>query len=144
MSVFGSNRAVADVSLDLRVECVDDHGMRHELDVVLGYHRNDPYAVTMTFATAEGELVWTFGRDLLAHGVSVPTGQGDVHVAPAIGVNGRPTVQIELSSPDGHLVLEARGQDLRAFLAKCSSVVPAGAESDQIDVDDLIARLLSS
>ena len=56
MSVFGSGRTVADVAVDMTVECMDDRGVRHQLDVVLGYRRTDPYAVTMTFLTGTGDL----------------------------------------------------------------------------------------
>lgn len=144
MSVFGSGRTVADVAVDMTVECMDDRGVRHQLDVVLGYRRTDPYAVTMTFLTGSGDLTWTFGRDLLVHGINIPTGQGDVHVAPSIGSNGRSVVHIELTSPDGHLVLQAKAEDVTEFLARANSVVPVGEENLQVDVDVLIAQLLSA
>lgn len=144
MSVFGSGRTVADVAVDLTVECVDDRGVRHQLDVVLGYRRNDPYAVTMTFLTGSGDLTWTFGRDLLVDGVNLPTGQGDVHVAPSIASNGRAGVHIELSSPDGHLVLQARADDVNDFITRSTEVVPVGSESVQVEVDSLIAQLLDA
>ncbi len=83
----------------------DERGIRHEIDTVLGYRRSDPFAVAMTFVTADGDLVWTFGRDLLIRGIESPAGDGDVHVSPAISLTGRAMVSIELSSPDGHLVL---------------------------------------
>ncbi len=144
MSLFGSGRTVADVAVDMTVECVDDRGSRHQLDVVLGYRRNDPYAVSMTFLTGTGDLTWTFGRDLLINGVNLPTGQGDVHVAPSIGSNGRAVVHIELSSPDGHLVLQSRAEDVHEFLHRSADVVPFGEEFDHIDVDLLITQLLDA
>lgn len=144
MSLFGSGRTVADVAVDMTVECVDDRGSRHQLDVVLGYRRNDPYAVTMTFLTGTGDLTWTFGRDLLVHGVNVPTGQGDVHVAPSIGSNGRAVVHIELSSPDGHLVLQARAEDVQEFLNRATEVVAVGTEGEHVDVDLMITQLLDA
>jgi hypothetical protein len=135
---------MSDVSLDITVECMDERGMRHEIDTVLGYRSSDPFAVSMTFVTGEGDLVWTFGRDLLAQGVEAPNGEGDVHVAPALGVSGRAMVSIELSSPDGHLVLLARSSDVTDFLARTVAVVPQGSESEHFDVDLLINQVLAS
>ena len=108
MNLSGSGHTLSDVALDITVECMDDRGIRHEIDTVLGYAASDPFAVAMTFVTADGNLVWTFGRDLLIRAREAPAGEGDVHVAPAIGLSGRAMVSIELSSPDGHLVLLAR------------------------------------
>lgn len=142
MSVFGSGRTVADVAVDMTVECMDDRGVRHQLDVVLGYRRTDPYAVTMTFLTGTGDLTWTFGRDLLVHGVNLPTGQGDVHVAPSIGSNGRAVVHIELTSPDGHLVLQTKAEDVFEFVTRTNAIVPVGEENLEVDVDLLISQLL--
>ncbi len=87
MNMSGSGPVLSDVALDITVECVDDRGIHHSIDAVLDYRRSDPFAVAMTFVTGEGDLVWTFGRDLLAEGITTPAGDGDVHVAPAIGLS---------------------------------------------------------
>ncbi len=71
-------------------------------------------------------------------------GQGDVHVAPGVSLTGRPTITIELGSPDGHLVLTARTSDIDDFLARTLAVVPMGTESDHFDVDMLISQVLAS
>lgn len=144
MNMSGSGHTLSDVALDITVECMDERGIRHEIDTVLGYRSSDPFAVAMTFVTSDGNLVWTFGRDLLARGTESPVGEGDVHVAPAIGLSGRAMVSIELSSPDGHLVLLARASDVNAFLVRTLAVVPMGTESDFFDVDMLINQVLAS
>jgi len=144
MNMSGSGHTLSDVALDITVECMDDRGIRHEIDTVLGYRSTDPFAVAMTFVTADGHLVWTFGRDLLMRGTETPTGDGDVHVAPAIGLSGRAMVSIELSSPDGHLVLLARSSDIADFIARTVAVVKPGAESDFFDADMLIRQVLAS
>lgn len=144
MNMAGGGHTLSDVALDITVECMDERGLRHEIDTVLGYRSSDPFAVAMTFITADGNLVWTFGRDLLARGIEAPAGDGDVHVAPAIGLSGRAMVSIELSSPDGHLVLMARAGDINDFLARTVAVVPQGTESDFFDVDMLIHQVLAS
>ena len=143
MNLSGSGRTLSDVALDITVECVDERGIRHEIDAVLGYRQADPYAVAMTFITGEGNLVWTFGRDLLARGLAVPVGEGDVHVAPAIGLSGLAMVSIELSSPDGHLVLMARTSDVSDFITRSFAVVPDGEETQHFDVDALISQVLA-
>ena len=143
MNMSGGH-TLSDVTLDITVECIDERGIRHEIDTVLGYRSSDPFAVAMTFVTSDGDLVWTFGRDLLSRGVEAPVGEGDVHVAPAIGLSGRAMVSIELSSPDGHLVLLARSSDVNDFLARSVAVVPQGTESDYFDVDMLISQVLAS
>lgn len=144
MNTSGNGRTVADVATDVTVECVDDRGLRHEIDAVLGYRRSDPYAVTMTFITGDGNLTWTFGRDLLSHGTSAPVGDGDVHVWPSIDDDGHASVNIELTSPDGHLVLAARTQDVSDFVSRTHLVVPEGNEGDHLDMESLITQVLSA
>jgi hypothetical protein len=144
MNMSGGRHTVSDVLLDITVECMDERGIRHEIDTVLGYSSSDPFAVSMTFITGDGNLVWTFGRDLLVRGTESPVGEGDVHVAPAIGVSGRAMVSIELSSPDGHLVLLARSSDVNDFVGRTVALVAPGTESDFFDVDMLITQVLAA
>ena len=144
MTMFESGPVLSDVALDLTVECIDDHGIHHRLDAVLDYRRLDPFAVSMTFITGAGGLVWTFGRDLLSGGIVSPMGEGDVHVAPAIGLSGTAMVSIELTSPDGHLTLQARTSDVSAFVSRSFAVVPEGTESDHVDIDSLISQVLAA
>jgi hypothetical protein len=135
---------IADVALDVTLACLDESGNSHQLDTVLGYHRPDPFAVTMTFLTGDEPLTWTFGRDLLLLGIHEPVGQGDVHVSPAINESGEAVVLITLSSPDGHLLLEARTSEVKGFLDRTLAIVPSGTEAPHLDLDDMIAQLLSS
>lgn len=134
---------VADVALNVMLECPDDAGQGYHLDSVLAYHRHDPFAVAMTFVTTEESLTWTFGRDLLIEGLRAPSGDGDVCVAPAMCHDGRAVVLITLSSPDGHLMLQARADQIAQFVERSLSVVPTGAEATHLDIDALIAQLLA-
>ena len=144
MNLSGSGHTLSDVALDITVECMDDRGIRHEIDTVLSYAAADPFAVAMTFVTSDGDLVWTFARELLIRGTEAPVGDGDVHVSPALGLSGRAMVSIELSSPDGHLVLLARAADVLDFISRTVAVVSPGTESDAFDADLLISQLLAS
>ena len=132
------------VSDDVTFECVDAVGTVTIVHAVLAYSPVDPFAVTATFLTARGDVVWTFARDLLADGLTAPAGEGDVHIWPSLDAGGRTTVIIELCTRGGELVAQAVSQDIAQFLSSSFAVVPAGMESDRMDVDQLIAKLLQS
>ena len=144
MNMYGGGSSHAHAALNITVECMDERGIRHEIDTVLGYRRNDPFAVSMTFVTGEGNVVWTLSRDLLMRGVHCPAGDGDVRVSPAISRTGRAMVNIELTSPDGHLAVLARSTDINDFLRCAAVVVSPGSESEHFDVDMLISQVLAS
>ena len=133
---------IADVARDVMLECFDDGGNSHQIETVLGYHRPDPFAVSMTFLAADEPLTWTFGRDLLLAGLHEPAGAGDVHVAPAYNRFGASVVHVTQSSPDGELLLEADSEQVAEFLDDTLALVPSGSESANLDVDDLINQLL--
>ena len=136
-------RTTADVAVDLTMYCRDLDGHRYELDTVLGYARSDAFAVTMTFGDVDPQITWTFGRDLLMRGITHPTGDGDVRICPSLDEHGTAIVQIELCSPDGQLLLEARSDDVTQFIGRTVDVCAPGVEASHLDVDQMIARLLS-
>lgn len=136
-------RMTADVAVDVTMYCRDLDGQRYELDTVLGYARTDAFAVTMTFGDVEPQITWTFGRDLLMRGITHPTGDGDVRISPSLDEHGTAIVQIELSSPDGQLLLEARSDDVTHFVGRTVDVCPPGVEASHLDVDQMIAQLLA-
>jgi hypothetical protein len=112
------------------------------LPVNLRYSATDPYAVRAVFSGDGMEVEWVFARDLLRQGLSNPTGDGDVHVWPSWGT-GRELLMISLTSPDGQAVLEASADDVRNFLDRTTAVVPDGQESDFLDLDAALSRLLA-
>ena len=136
-------RMTADVAVDVTMYCRDLDGHRYELDAVLGYARSDAFAVTMTFGDVDPQITWTFGRDLLMRGITHPTGDGDVRICPSLDEHGTAIVQIELCSPDGQLLLEARSDDVTEFIARTVDVCAPGVEASHLDVDQMIAQLLS-
>jgi len=117
----------------------------------LYYSRRDPYAVRMAFHVGTDEPVeWIFARDLLAAGMQGRHGEGDVHVWPsaqscedadglevieATATAEAAVLNIELSSPFGQAHFEAPARALSAFLRRTYQIVPAGRESDFVDVD---------
>lgn len=112
------------------------------LPVNLRYSATDPYAVRAVFSGDGMEVEWVFARDLLRQGLSTPTGDGDVHVWPSWGT-GRELLMISLTSPDGQAVLEAGADDVRSFLDRTAAVVPDGQESEFLDLDAALTRLLT-
>ena len=108
----------------------------------LSYDPADPHAVTATFPTPGEPVVWTFARDLLTRGLAHSVGEGDVRIWPGRDVSGRATVNIELTTPTGGLVAQARSRDINRFLSHSHIAVPAGTESAHQDIDRLIDRLL--
>jgi hypothetical protein len=132
------------ISQDITMDCVDAAGTVTSLDAALGYDPADQYAVTATFRTAAGSVVWTFARELLSRGLTTPTGEGDVHIWPCLDTAGRAVVIIELSSPDGELIAQAPTQDVYRFVSRSLALVPAGLESAYVDLDELIVQLLAA
>ena len=113
------------------------------VDATLEYDAGDPFAVHLDIVAGDGIVRWSFARDLLTTGVDAPAGEGDVRIVPVAGADCR-RVRIELSSPDGAAVLEARLAEMVEFLAATFTAVPTGCESDLIDIDSLLEDLLAS
>ncbi|MET9396385.1 SsgA family sporulation/cell division regulator [Kitasatospora sp. NPDC002965] len=122
------------------------------LRVTLAYVPEDPLAVRMAFpaefslddrAEEAGpdhgdDIVWVFARGLLADGLELPSGAGDVHVRPAPG---RRTM-VELRAPEGTALVGFDSDDLRKFLWRSRLVVPEGEEHLHLDADRALAELL--
>jgi hypothetical protein len=100
----------------------------------LSYTREAPYAVTAAFHTAEGDVTWIFGRDLLCQGLEAPVGDGDVAVWPSVQGDVE-SLCLSLSSPTGSALLEADIAAVEAFLDLTYVLVPSGSEGDHLDID---------
>lgn len=111
------------------------------LPVSLRYSRQDPYAVSIVFTGPGEEIIWVFARDLLAEGLDLPQGYGDVRIRPEHR-DQRRYVMIGLTSPDGTAELEADDEQLREFVAVTEALVPRGHEDTVIDLDAALAGLL--
>jgi Streptomyces sporulation and cell division protein, SsgA len=130
------------VTRSIRLEMIDATGTATPVQAELRYDRRDPYAVSAMFRTGTSEARWVFSRDLIADGIYEPSGEGDVHVWPCLDAQGRAVVIIELCSPDGEALLQARSEALTAFIASTDEVVPRGSESLLVDMDAMIETLL--
>lgn len=135
-----SSRVTQSVTLDL----IDASGAVTPMQAQLNYDPRDPYAVTAVFMTGAGDVSWTFGRDLLVEGVYEPAGDGDVHVWPCLDADGHAVVIIELCSPDGEALVQARTSDLTTFVERMTALVSPGTESALMDIDATIAAILAA
>lgn len=110
--------------------------------VTLRYDSRDPFAVRMHFpapATLEdSEVTWAFGRELLAAGVSAPSGVGDVRVRPY----GYDRTAVEFRAPQGVAIVHLRTGELRRFLRRAQGAVPWGREYQYLNLDQGLSELL--
>ncbi len=128
----------------ITLELIDAAGGATPLETELAYDARDPFAVSATFNTIAGQVRWTFGRDLLIGGLVEPSGDGDVHVWPCLDNDAQPVVVIELCSPDGEALVQARTADITAFVQKMTAAVTPGTEGDFMDVDAAIAAIFAA
>ncbi len=141
---YSMNTAPLVVSQAVTLDLIDPTGASTPLEAELQYDPRDPYAVTTVFMTGRSQVRWTFGRELLASGLYEPSGDGDVHVWPCLDAQGHAVVIIELCSPDGEALVQARTTDLSAFVDRMSKAVAPGSESEHLDLDAAIAAILQA
>jgi hypothetical protein len=138
------NTAPVSISRALTLELIDASGAATPLAAELCYDKKDPYAVAACFRTGVTEVRWVFARDLLAAGLYEPTGDGDVHVWPCLDARGRAVTIIELSSPDGEALMQARSDEVCEFLSRTETIVPRGTEAGLMDVESALDKILQA
>jgi sporulation and cell division protein SsgA len=141
---FSMNTAPVTVTQPVTLELIDPTGTVTPIEAELQYDPSDPYAITTVFMTGSSQVRWTFGRDLLTEGLYEPSGDGDVHVWPCLDSEGHAVVIIELCSPDGEALVQARTGDLSSFIDRMSAAVARGTESEHLDVDAAISAILTA
>jgi hypothetical protein len=113
------------------------------VDVELRYDTRDPFAVYALFEPEGARAVqWILSRDLLADGLIVRTGDGDVRMWP--NPENEELVMIEFVTPKGQARFEAHSQDLADFLDTTYEVVLPGAEDQWFDFDAEIERMIAA
>ena len=141
---YSMNTAPLTVTQPLTLELIDPTGAVTPIEAELHYDPRDPYAVTTVFMTGASQVRWTFGRELLSEGLYEPSGDGDVHVWPCLDSEGHAVVIIELCSPDGEALVQARTGDLSGFVERMSTAVEPGSESEHLDVDATITAIFNA
>jgi len=144
MMDFSMNTAALPVTQAVTVELIGPTGAVTPVETELTYNPRDPYAVSLLFMTPASHVRWTFGGGLLRGGLYEPTGDGDVHVWPCLDSSGRAVVIIELCSPDGEALVQARTEDLTSFVDRMNAVVAPGTESDMMDIDSAITAIFAA
>ncbi|GLJ89891.1 hypothetical protein GCM10017589_24920 [Streptomyces poonensis] len=113
------------------------------IPVELRYETCDPYAVRMTFhLPGDAPVTWAFGRELLVDGVVRPSGDGDVHVAPA-DTDGFGEVLIRLQVGCDQALFRSGSAPLVAFLDRTDKLVPLGQERSLADFDTYLDEALN-
>jgi hypothetical protein len=135
--------ATPTLTQDIALHCLDEFGRPMAFMASFGYHPDDPYAVWLTFHIPAGDVRWAVARSLLVRGLTEPAGEGDIRLWPAIDEDGRAVVSMDFHSPEGRLIASARTADLHEFLARTWAAVPAGSESERVDLDLLVESLLT-
>jgi hypothetical protein len=119
------------------------------MDVGLRYNADDPLAVRMAFpaeysldhVTAPhpaNEVEWVFARTLLAAGLELPSGDGDVRIRPVP----HQAIVVELLSAEGIALLVFKARKIREFLWHTYQLVGEGQENNLINADRAIEELL--
>src|SRR3954447_9571603 len=120
----------------------------------LVYDSVDPFAVRVRFGDdgpdevttpydtpdEDGGVEWLLSRDLLRAGLTGPVGEGDVRLWPARG--GLDVVFLQLRAPSGEALFELSAAVVADFLRETELLVPVGAESSALRVDDELSALL--
>jgi len=132
------------VSAELGLRLVVPDRTTIPLTASLTYTATDPYAIRMAFHVGNDEPVeWIFARELLTIGMVRRVGEGDVQVWPA-RTEGEQSLNISLTSPFGQALFEVPLAPLTAFLNRTYELVPAGRESDFMDLDQELSNMLWS
>ncbi|MFE7114989.1 SsgA family sporulation/cell division regulator [Streptomyces sp. NPDC057654] len=130
------------LELTIRMSLVAGPDVRVYVPARLYYKHTDPYAVQFSFDVTPDVVQWTFARELLDQGLTASAGIGDVKITP-IGPHQNRLLSIELNSPDGCACLEGPAASVKEWLNKTFEAVPAGRESEFVDVDSFLDKLLT-
>jgi hypothetical protein len=134
--------ATRTVTTDLVVDLVVAGGPPLPVTSQLSYAQYDPFAVTLRFLVDGDQWVtWTFSRELLEHGITAASGEGDVQIWPGER-DGSRCVFLHTSSPHGAATFVLALPTVVEFLLGTFALVPSGAESDFLDVDGELASFL--
>ncbi len=135
-----------DVTTDIVIDDGGRSGRNHRTVLRLGWSRRDPLAVTLWIAAEPDHPAlprgrWSILRDFLRWGMDRATGEGDVRVRPS-SAGGR--VVVELDHDGRTCVVRVPAQAVSDFLDATEAIVPAGEERNDVDMDQVIERLLHS
>ena len=130
------------ISTETVFEIVEPDGTA-PVDVLLAYDTKDPYALTMELEIRDSShpSTWVLGRAMVAEGLLVPSGLGNVQITPAtpefvllqLGAPGEDQASLWMSLPE-----------VEEFLENTYDVVPVGEEERWLEVDATLHRILDA
>ncbi|KAF4406033.1 MULTISPECIES: SsgA family sporulation/cell division regulator [Streptomyces] len=130
------------IQAELMMSFLVSEELSFRIPVELEYDPVDPYAVRFTFhLPGDTPVTWAFARDLLLDGLSAPTGDGDVHIAP-VSAGLLSDVYIRLQVGDERATFRASAAPLVAFLDRADRIVPMGQEQTVGDFDGRLVETL--
>ena len=113
--------------------------------VRLSYGPTEPLTVRLDFCDSPANAPpWMLSRDLLCAGLRVPSGEGAVRVWPPCSCHGSKAVRIALRGRSEAAVLYVPAAEFGAWLDKTFAAVPPGTETDHLDLDEILERVLRS
>ncbi|MER6398413.1 SsgA family sporulation/cell division regulator [Kitasatospora sp. NPDC001603] len=115
----------------------------HDMTLRMRHSPDDALAVRMDLFAAEDDppaATWVFGRDLLATGLILPTGEGDVRVRP----HGEDETDVELISGQSWCVVRMASAHVRDVVARTQCAEERWEDKAQAELDGVLAEILAS
>ncbi|WP_413102390.1 SsgA family sporulation/cell division regulator [Streptomyces sp. Inha503] len=112
------------------------------VDVGLVYDTRDPYAVAMELEIRDSRhpSVWVLSRSMLAEGLLVPAGLGNVQITPATPE----FVLLQLGSDAEQASMWMPLPEIEEFLESTYDAVPVGEEELWLEVDATLQQILDA
>ncbi|MFK3733780.1 SsgA family sporulation/cell division regulator [Streptomyces sp. NPDC088090] len=108
------------------------------IDTSAGYHSRDPHALSIAFhLLGEESVVWRLDREMVLAGSLRPTGEGEVHLAPA--PDGK--LLLRLGAVGHRATIRCDREELARFVRDTFVLVPQGTEERHIDWRPLLDSL---
>ena len=126
--------------LDMRILIEPDGSV--PMPCTMTYSVTDPFAVSATFHSQEGQVTWIFSRELLLAGLHGRSGDGDIRIEPMHRTS-RSVLRLELSSPSGRAIIEGPLDQVRSFADETTDLLPPGYEWQYLNFDAGLAALLN-
>ncbi|MGI5347318.1 SsgA family sporulation/cell division regulator [Streptomyces sp. CA-250714] len=112
------------------------------VDVEMVYDTRDPYAVAMDLEIRNSQQpsIWVLSRSLLAEGLLIPAGLGNVQITPATPE----FVLLQLGTDAEQASLWMPLPEIEEFLESTYDVVPVGEEELWLKVDAAVQQILGA
>jgi len=112
------------------------------VDVRLAYDTTDPYVVTMELEirSSHHPSTWVLSRAMLAEGLLIPTGLGDINITPATP----DYVLLQLGTGTEQASLWMLLPEIEEFLETTYDLLPIGQEEPWPEINHTLERILTA